>query len=224
MSLGEVMKALLSAALLSIATPALAEPARPQAPPPAAAAAVDPQRLALARITVDALFPAGTSGRMVADMMSGSAIGGMLDLSPPDLGVPAGKTGKTSLRDEMKKNDPDFEQRMTIVGRVIGDEMTRLGPQIETPLRDGLAQSIGRRFTAAQLADINRFFVTDSGKAFGREVWLLWMDPAVFKGFIGTLPVLMKEMPGVMKKVEAATAHLPKPKPPAARKPEKKLN
>jgi hypothetical protein len=102
--------------------------------------------------------------------------------------------------------------------------MTRLGPQIETPLRDGLAQSVGRRFTVAQLADINRFFATDSGKAFGREVWMLWMDPAVFKGIIGTMPVLMKEMPLVMKKVEAATAHLPKAKPPAATAPDKKSN
>jgi hypothetical protein len=122
----------------------------------------------------------------------------------------------------MKKSDPHFEQRMAIIGRVIGEEMTRLGPQIETPLRDGLAQSIGRRFTVAQLTDLNRFFATDSGKAFGREVWMLWMDPAVFKGIIGTMPVLMKEMPAVMKKVEAATAHLPKPKPAAETKPDKK--
>lgn len=218
------MKALLSAAFLAIAAPAFAKPAPPQAAPAAAAAAVDPQRLALARVTVDALFPAGTSGRMIADMMSGPAIGGMLDLSPPDLGMSAGKAPKTNLRDEMKKSDPHFEQRMAIIGRVIGEEMTRLGPQIETPLRDGLAQSVGRRFTVAQLADLNRFFATDSGKAFGREVWMLWMDPAVFKGVIGTMPVLMKEMPLVMKKVEAATAHLPKAKPPAATKPDKKSN
>ncbi len=211
------MKALLSAALLAVAAPAVAEPAQPQVP----AATVDPQRLALARVTVDALFPAGTSGRMIADMMNSSAIDGMLDLSPPDLGMPAGKAPKTSLRDEMKKSDPHFEQRMAIIGRVIGDEMTRLGPQIETPLRDGLAQSVGRRFTVAQLDDINRFFATDSGKAFGREVWLLWMDPAVFKGVIGTMPVLIKEMPLVMKKVEAATAHLPKAKPAAEAKPNK---
>lgn len=218
------MKALLSAAFLAIAAPAFAKPAPPQAAPAAAAAAVDPQRLALARVTVDALFPAGTSGRMIADMMSGPAIGGMLDLSPPDLGMSAGKAPKTNLRDEMKKSDPHFEQRMAIIGRVIGEEMTRLGPQIETPLRDGLAQSVGRRFTVAQLADLNRFFATDSGKAFGREVWMLWMDPAVFKGVIGTMPVLMKEMPLVMKKVEAATAHLPKAKPPSATKPDKKSN
>ena len=213
------MNALLSAALLSLAAPALAEVAPPQAAP---APAVDPQRLALARVTVDALFPAGTSGRMIADMMSKSTMDRMLDLSPPDLGIGGAKAPKTSLRDEMKKSDPHFEQRMAIIGRVIGEEMTRLGPQIETPLRDGLAQSIGRRFTVAQLTDLNRFFATDSGKAFGREVWMLWMDPAVFKGIIGTMPVLMKEMPAVMKKVEAATAHLPKPKPAAETKPDKK--
>ena len=216
------MKILLSAALLAVAAPAVAQPARPPAASPAAVPAVDPQRLALARVTVDALFPIGTSGRMIADMMSGSAMERMLDLSPPDLGIPGDKVPKTSLRDEMKKSDPHFEQRMAIIGRVIGEEMALLAPQIETPLRNGLAESIARRFTVAQLADVNRFFATDSGRAFGRELWLRWMDPAVFKGMIATLPVVMKEMPAVMKKVEAATAHLPKPKPPAAKKPDKK--
>lgn len=209
------MGIVLTAALLLVAAPAVAAPVRPPTAAPAAMPAVDPQRLALARVTVDALFPIGTSARMIADMMSGSAIERMLDLSPPDLGIAGDKAPKTSLRAEMKKNDPHFEQRMAIVGRVIGEEMTRLAPQIETPLRDGLAESIARRFPVAQLADINRFFTTDSGKAFGRELWLLWMDPAVFKGIIGTMPVVMKEMPAVMKKVEAATAHLPKPKAPA---------
>ncbi len=217
------MKTLVSAVLLLTAAPAVAAPVRPPTAAPAVTPAVDPQRLAMARVTVDALFPIGTSGRMIADMMSGSAMDRMLDLSPPDLGIAGDKAGdkapKTSLRAEMKKNDPHFEQRMAIIGRVIGEEMTRLAPQIETPLRDGLAESVARRFNAGQLADINRFFATDSGKAFGRELWLLWMDPAVFKGIIGTMPVVMKEMPAVMKKVEAATAHLPKPKAPADKKP-----
>ena len=216
------MQILLSAALLAVAAPAVAQPVRPQAAPPAAAAAVDPQRLALARVTVEALFPIGTSARMVADMMSGSAMDRMLDLAPPDLGIAGDKAPKTSLREAMKKNDPHFEQRMAIIGRVVEEEMTRLAPQIETPLRNGLAESVARRFTVAQLADINRFFATDSGKAFGRDLWLLWMDPAVFKGIIGTMPVLVKEMPAVMKKVEAATAHLPKPKPQADKKTDNK--
>jgi hypothetical protein len=217
------MTIFLPAALLLVAAPAVAAPVQPPAAAPAATPAVDPQRLALARVTVDALFPIGTSARMIADMMSGSAIDRMLDLSPPDLGIAGDKAPKTSLRTELKKSDPYFEQRMTIVGRVIGEEMTRLAPQIETPLRDGLAESVARRFSIAQLGDINRFFATDSGKAFGRELWLLWMDPAVVKGIIGTMPVMIKEMPAVMKKVEAATAHLPKPKTaapkPAADKP-----
>lgn len=214
------MEIFLSAALLLVANPPAAEAVPPpNAAPKVSAPAVDPQRLALARVTVDALFPIGTSGRMIADMMNGSAMDRMLDLSPPDLGIAGDKAPKTSLRAEMKKNDPYFEQRMAILGRVIGEEMTRLAPQIETPLRDGLAESVARRFTVGRLADINRFFATDSGKAFGRELWLLWMDPAVVKGMIGTMPVVMKEMPAVMKKVEAATAHLPKPKAPADKKP-----
>ena len=225
------MKTLLSAALLAIGAPALAQPLPPQAAAPPAAAPsaatpqaalpVDPQRLALARVTVDALFPAGTTGRLVAGMMSGSAMQGMLDVSPPDLGIGGDKAPKSTLRDQLKKSDPHFEQRMTITGRVVGEEMARLAPQFETPLRAGLAESVARRFTPVQLTDLNRFFATDSGRAFGRELWLLWMDPAVFKGIVATLPVMMKEMPAVLKKVDSATAHLPRPKAPADKKPVK---
>ena len=81
------MITLLSAALLFAATPAVATPVRPPTAAPAATPAAGPQRLALARVTVDALFPIGTSGRMIADMMNGSAMDRMLDLSPPDLGI-----------------------------------------------------------------------------------------------------------------------------------------
>lgn len=209
------MKILLSAAILLAANPSTAKPVEPPIAAPARPA-VDPQRLALARQTVDALFPAGISGRLVTDMMSGASLNGMLDMRPSELGmaelgmVDRKEPGGT-IRDEMKKKDPHFDQRMAIIGRVVGEEMTRLGPKIETPLRDGLAESVARRFTAAQLADINRFFATDSGKAFGRELWLLWFDPAVVKGMIGTMPVMLKEMPAVMRKVDVATAHLPKP-------------
>ncbi len=206
---------LLSAAILLAANPSAARPVEPPIAVPARPA-VDPQRLALARQTVDALFPAGISARLVTDMMSGATLNGMLDMRPSELGM--GELGMVdrkepggTIRDEMKKKDPHFDRRMAIIGRVVGEEMTRLGPQIETPLRDGLAESVARRFTAAQLTDINGFFASDSGKAFGRELWLLWFDPAVVKGMIGTMPVMLKEMPAVMKKVDAATAHLPKP-------------
>ena len=222
------MTIFLSAAILLAANPSLAKPVEPPVAAPARPA-VDPQRLALARQTVDALFPAGISGRLITDMMGGATFNGMLDMRPSelglaDLGMVDRKQPGGTIRDEMKKKDPHFDQRMAIIGRVVGEEMTRLGPQIETPLRDGLAESVARRFTAAQLADINRFFATDSGKAFGRELWLLWLDPAVVKGMIGTMPVMLKEMPAVMKKVEAATAHLPKPGSKAApkRDPKKK--
>src|SRR5918993_990097 len=212
------MNLLLSAVALVAADPA-GKPAPTVAPPVLATPAADPQRLALALTTVDALFPAGTSSRLIADMMGASNVGRMLDLRPADLGMP-GKAATGTIGDELKKKDPHFDQRMAIIGRVIGEEMKRLAPQIEAPLRDGLADSVARRFTAAELADINRFFATDSGKAFGRELWLLWFDPAIVKGMVSTMPVVIKKMPAVMKKVDAATAHLPKPKPKIDKKPD----
>ena len=101
------MEIFLSAALLLVANPPAAKAVPPpNAAPKVSAPAVDPQRLALARVTVNALFPIGTSGRMIADMMNGSAMDRMLDLSPPDLGIAGDKAPKTSLRAEIRRTIP----------------------------------------------------------------------------------------------------------------------
>jgi hypothetical protein len=201
----------LAVLLLSAPVANSAPPTHQPAEHAATAVAVDPDRLALARATVDAIFPAGTSARMAGQMFGGTG-NGILDLKPADIGMADPKADSTTLREALTKKDPYFEQRMRITGEVVTKELERLGPQIESPLRNGLAESVAHRFTSAQLADINRFLATDSGKAFGSELLFLWFDPAVIKGVIGTVPIMMKEVPEISKKVEAATAKLPKPK------------
>lgn len=209
-------------ALTLVAAPQLAVAQAPAAPPTAAPAPFDPARLALARTTVDGLFPPGSYGRMMRELMGGgidAMMGSVLDMSAADLGMP-GKDGNkpdaATMRAEIRQSDPHFEERMRIMTRVMGEEMGRIGGAIEPAMRDGLARAVARRFTAAQLADINRFFATDSGRAFGRDMLLLWVDPETIKAMMSSIPAMIKEMPAAMKRIEAATAHLPKPKPKAA--------
>jgi hypothetical protein len=71
---------------------------------------------------------------------------------------------------------------------------------------------MARRFDEKQLADLNAFLATDSGKAFGSQSMAMYVDPDVMRAMIGSFPEMMKAMPDAMKRVEAATAHLPKPK------------
>jgi hypothetical protein len=181
-------------------------PAQPEPPAP---------RLALARTAVLGLFPDGTYARMMGGMMHGMT-DRFMGLSQADLGV-KGQNGKpadmTTMRQRMARDDPYFEERMRITERVMGEEFGKIAALIEPRMRDGLAHSMARRFDEKQLADINAFLATDSGRAYGAQSMAMWVDPDVMRSVMTAFPEMMKAMPAAMQRVEAATAHLPKPKP-----------
>jgi hypothetical protein len=151
-------------------------------------------------------------------MMNG-LMGGVVDrvmgLTEADLGVPAtkGKPASTqTMRQKMIQKDPYFEERKRITERVIGEELAKISAIIEPKVREGLARSMARRFDEKQLADIDAFLATDSGRAFGSQSMAMWIDPDVMRSVMTSLPDLMTAMPGAMKRIETETAHLPKPK------------
>lgn len=173
-----------------------------------------PARLALARTAVNGLLPDGTYGRMMGGMMRG-VIDRVMGLTDADFGKKdvKGKPAETmTLRQKMAKDDPHFEERMRITQRVLGEEFGKMAAIIEPRIRDGLARSIARRFDENQLADINAFLATDSGRAFGGQSMAMWVDSDVMRSVMTSFPEMMKAMPAAMKRVETETAHLPKPK------------
>lgn len=196
---------------------------------------VDPARLALARVGAGVWFRDGSMARVVDHMLSSkpdSYASSMLDLTLGQLmamaGMPLPATksadGSMTLRQMMAKNDPYFDQRITAIHDVVVGEIVRLSPRFEPQVRDGLAQSMARRFTADQLQDLNHFLTTPSGQAFADNSYLMWLDPAVFRSILATVPGLVGEVPGVMARVKAANDRFPspakaKPPQPAPRKP-----
>lgn len=180
----------------------------PQQPDPA------PGRLALSRVTANGLFPDGTYGRMMDGMMSGM-VDRVLDMSEADFGGKAtdGKEpGKATLRQQLAKEDPHFQERMRITQRVIGEEMAKLAVVIEPRMREGLARAMARRFDERQLADINAFLATASGRAYGSQSMAMWLDGDVMRSIMTSVPDMIIALPGAMKRLESETAHLPKPK------------
>ena len=180
-------------------------PAQPD-PPPA--------RLALSRTAVQTLFPDGTYARMMGGMMHG-VVDRVMGLTQADLGIPAdkAKTADTmTLKQKLAKDDPYFDQRMRIAEKVVSEEFAKMAAIIEPKLREGLARSMARRFDEKQLADINAFLATDSGRAFGSQSMAMWVDPDVLRSVMTSFPEMMKAMPDTMKRIEAETASLPKPK------------
>ena len=200
---------------------------------------VDPARLALARVSANVWFRDGSMARIFDNILSSkpdSYASSMLDLTMSQIagmaGMPLpgsmGGDSNLTLRQMAAKNDPYFDQRMAAIHDVVVTEIVRLSPRFEPQVRDGLAQSMARRFTAPQLTEMNRFLTTPSGQAFADDSYLMWLDPAVFRTMLGTVPGLVGEVPGVMARVKAANDRFPSPKPkvappepasPAAKKP-----
>ena len=198
--------------------------AQPAAPPPAPAVPapgpVDPARLAIAEKVVAALVPPGVNINIIRDKIP-AMIDGMRaqmgNITPSDLGLPAGADGSETMAQAAAKADPAFRERMSISTKVMFEEMGKIFGEMEPRLRAGLSRAFARKYSQQQLADMNAFFSTPSGKAFANDYLATFADPEVMTEMMRATPELMKAMPAIMKKVEAATAHLPPaPKPKAA--------
>lgn len=203
------MRAVLTAAALAFAAPAIAQTA------PATAAAADPARLAAAEKAVASLVPEGIYMKMMRNQfprMMDAMMAQMMGQTPNEMGMPeAGADGDKPMRETAAKADPHFEERMRIMTRVMGEEMGTVFEKIEPRVRTGLARAFARKFTIEQLDAQNAFFATSAGKAFANEYLTTFMDPEVMQEMMAAMPEMMKAMPAIMAKVEKATAHLPAP-------------
>jgi hypothetical protein len=179
----------------------------------------DPARLALARTSVAAMWPDGAYGKMMTGFM-----GGMFDramqLKKSDLNVLDDKKAKTaaaasskdlSLHEQAAAKDPYFDQRVAAIREAVGEELGKVSAIIDPRVREGLARSMARRFDAQQLADINRFYATPSGRALASQTLQLWLDPDMMRSIFASMPEMMKLMPEMMQKLKAANDKFPKP-------------
>ena len=218
-------------AALALAAHALAQTARPAPPPPPPPAAfvaaplppVDPVRLAAARPVIDRIWATGTYARVMHTMMDQFVQGSMarmMAMKPDDLlagfmpppkpdkaGAP--KPPSETLGEMAYKKDPYFQQRMTLTMRVVGDEMARVMTQVEPGVRDALAHAYARRFTVAQLGELDRFFATPTGAAYAADSTTLMMSPEMGEAMQGLTPLIIKAIPDIGAKIAEATKSLP---------------
>lgn len=177
-------------------------------------------RLAVARGTVDYIFPAGTYARimdrtlnaMIQPMMDGFGqiplrdLAGLGGLSQDQVA----KIGPGTLKQIMEIIDPAYQQRTQAMMAGMFHELGGLMAGFEPTMRDGLARAYARRFTAQQLGDLNAFFATPSGKAYAAESMTIFTDPDVTSAMQAFMPQMLKQMPELIKHVSASTADLPK--------------
>ena len=216
-----MMKILIAAAALAgLSSTATAQ--QPTAVVSPNEAEIDPSQLELARKTAAALLPPGSYEKMMRSSME-QMVGTitsqmynsrMADILPegsaPDLEIER-EIGDKTIKEVLGAGDPHFEERMRITNRILFQEVAPIMGRIEPDVREGLARAYARKFSAAQLQDINRFFETGSGRLFAAESMTTWVDPEIMSLMAKLTPELMKEMPAIMEKTKAATAHLPPP-------------
>lgn len=187
----------------------------------------EPARLALARTAMDGFMPAGSYGRMfnvLTDNMMRDLYGRLMGMTGTELsnavGLPiaSGAKAELTLLQQASKNDPMFDARIKAYVAAFKIEMGTSMGIVEPRLREGMARAMARRFSAAQLADLNRFFATDTGRAFGQDMMLLWIDGDVFRGMFASVPELMRAMPQSAKRFEAIDKQYPWPKKPEPKK------
>lgn len=206
-----MIRTLMIATALTAAAPTLAQTA-PVAP--AATSQVDPARLAAAERVATALVPPGTYLRMMRDQfpaMMEAMMGQMMGMTAGELTGKDGAGSDVRVGDAMAKADPHFRERMTIMSRVMSEEMGVVFDKIEPGLRAGLSRAFARKFTTPQLTELDNFFSTPTGKAFSADYLATFMDPEVMQEMTAAMPELMKAMPTIMAKAEKAMAHLPPP-------------
>jgi hypothetical protein len=189
--------------------------------------APDPARLAMAQLSVQAMWPNGAYGKMTAGL-----VGGMFDrvmqLKTSDLAPLGSKAekvtgtsrGDISLHDQVANKDPYFDRRMAAMRDALDDELAKISAIVDPRIREGLARAMARRFDGVQLGEINRFFSTPTGQLFAGQYMQLWVEPDTMRSLFSSMPELMKLMPEISEKLKAANDKFPKP-PAAALGPKK---
>lgn len=207
---------------LSLGASAIAMPACVQADTTITTAApVDPVRLKLAEQTVVKLIPPGTYSKIMKDMMDTMAGGLVEQMMGMDASAMAGIAGAEADSDAAKavkgktmgemagERDPAFKERMDITMKVMFSEMGTLMNDMEPVVRTALSSIYAKKYSAKELADMNTFFATPSGAVFASNFMSSFTDKEMIDASFGMMPKMMEAMPAIMKKVEAATAHLP---------------
>lgn len=184
--------------------------------------AADPARIAAAKPVVDKVFPVGTYRRMMGETMSkmmDSMMDGVMKMPLAQLarigGVPSEKIA--TLNDASTAEigailDPHFRERtkkgMDAMMASMADLMNGFEPQV----RDALTRAYARKFDGRQLGELNSFFATPTGDLYARESMMMFMDPEIMREMQAFMPEMMKKMPDIAAKAEAATKDLPAPR------------
>ena len=181
---------------------------------------IDPARLTLAERTTAALIPNGSIEKMVDNLYGKmfktimGEFGGQSDLM---LSIQTGvESEQIAKLDEATKGkvadmfDPHRKEREDQITKVIKPLISEVLGDMEPPMRSGLAKAYARKFTGAQLTDINGFLATPTGNIYASEWMALQADPEVMLAVLKAVPPLVTKFIDRAPELEKDFKELPK--------------
>lgn len=183
---------------------------------------IEPARLTLAQQSMGALIPTGSLEKMIDNLYGKmfktimAELGGQSDLM---LSIKTGvESDKIATLDEATKTriadmfDPHRQEREDQITRVIKPLISEALTDLERPMRDGMAKAYARKFSAAQLTDLNAFLATPTGRLYASEWMALQADPEVMVAVMKALPPMVTKFMDRGPQIEKDMKELPKEK------------
>ncbi|MGH6694096.1 DUF2059 domain-containing protein [Sphingopyxis sp.] len=183
---------------------------------------IEPARLTLAQQTMTALIPAGSLEKMIDNLYGKmfktimGEFGGQSDLM---LSIQTGvESDQIAKLDEATKGkvadmfDPHRKEREDQITKVIKPLISEVLGDMEPPMREGMSKAYARKFTAAQLTDLNGFLATPTGTIYANEWMALQADPEVMVSVIKAVPPLVNKFIDRGPQIEKDMKDLPKEK------------
>ena len=183
---------------------------------------IEPARLSLAQQSMGALIPTGSLEKMIDNLYGKmfktimAELGGQSDLM---LSIKTGvESDKIATLDEATKTkiadifDPHRKEREDQITKVLKPLISEALTDLERPMRDGMAKAYARKFSAAQLADLNSFLATPTGRLYASEWMALQADPEVMVAVMKALPPMVTKFMDRGPQIEKDMKELPKEK------------
>jgi hypothetical protein len=180
---------------------------------------IDPKRLAAATKTVGALVPNGVLAKMLDDMAK-RFIAPISDMQP-DMSVYDIMSATNVYEDSMYEMDdakrkeitalldPKRKDRIAQMADAVMPFVNKTMNKIEMPMREGMARAYARKFTVAQLNEMNAFFATPTGALFAGESYILQADPEVMHAMVKAMPKMLEDLKADGPEIEATVKKLP---------------
>lgn len=183
---------------------------------------IEPARLSLAQQSMGTLIPAGSLEKMIDNLYGKmfktvmAELGGQSDLM---LSIKTGvESDKIAALDEATKVkiadifDPHRKEREDQITKVLKPLISEALTDLERPMRGGMAKAYARKFSAAQLTDLNSFLATPTGSLYASEWMALQADPEVMVAVMKALPPMVTKFMDRGPQIEKDMKELPKEK------------